>query len=153
HGDQPFPRAAQSALRAWTERSGAIAVLTALGLTALVGFVGLAIDAGMWYRTSRALQNAADAAVIAAAIDGTGNYQSTAKSVIVQYGFVDGSNGITVTALNKQTCPSGATNCYKVTVAQSSSPRFFSTVLGISAPAVSGVAMASSNVTHNYCLL
>src|SRR5215472_13548217 len=153
HGDQPFPRTAQSALRAWTDRSGAIAVLAALGLTALIGFVGLAIDAGMWYRTSRALQNAADAAVIAAAIDGTGTYQSTAKAVTAQYGFVDGSNGITVTALNNQTCPSGATNCYKVTVAQSSGPLFFSHVLGISAPAISSAAMASSNVTHNYCLL
>src|SRR5215831_14838294 len=153
HGDQPFPRTAQSALRAWTDRSGAIAVLAALGLTALIGFVGLAIDAGMWYRTSRALQNAADAAVVAAAIDGTGTYQSTAKAVTAQYGFVHGASGITVTALNNQTCPSGATNCYKVTVAMSSAPLFFSAVLGISAPAVSGMAMANSDVTHNYCLL
>jgi len=134
-------------------RSGAIAVLAALSFTALIGIVGLAIDVGMWYRTSRAVQNAADAAVIAAAIDGTGSYQSTAKAVTAQYGFVDGSNGITVTALNNQTCPSGATNCYKVTVAMSSAPLFFSAVLGISAPAVSGMAMANSDVTHNYCLL
>src|SRR5215467_12655892 len=152
-GAQSFPCTSQSTLPVWTDRSGAIAVLTALSLTALIGFVGLAIDAGMWYRTSRALQNAADAAVIAAAIDGTGTYQSTAKAVTAQYGFVDGSNGITVTALNNQTCPSGATNCYKVTVAQSSGPLFFSHVLGISAPAISSAAMASSNATHNYCLL
>jgi len=137
----------------WTDSSGAIAVLTALGLTVLVGVIGLAIDVGAWYRTSRALQNAADAAVIAAAIDGTGTYQSTAKAVTAQYGFVDGSNGVTVTALNNQTCPDGSTTCYEVTVADSSAPLFFSSVLGISAPAISSAAMASSNQIHSYCLL
>jgi Flp pilus assembly protein TadG len=137
------------------DESGVIAVLTALGLTVLIGIVGLAIDVGVWYQTNRALQNAADAAVIAAALDGTDAYAPQAKAVTAQYGFIDGSNSITVTALNNQTCPSPstATDCYKVTVARASAPVFFSAVLGISAPALSGVAMASSSATHNYCLL
>ena len=139
----------------WEDRNGAIAVLTALGLTVLIGIVGLAIDVGLWYKTNRGLQNAADAAVIAAALDGTDAYASQAKAITAQYGFVDGSNGITVTALNNQTCPSPstATDCYKVTVAQASAPLFFSAVIGISAPALSSAAMASSSATHNYCLL
>jgi Flp pilus assembly protein TadG len=132
---------------------GAVAVIGALALTSVVGVVGLAIDVGMWYRTGRTLQNAADAAVISAAVNGTASYQSEAKAVAAQYGFVDGANGIAVTALNNQTCPSGATNCYRVTVAQSSVPLYFSNVLGISAPAISAAAMASSSVVHNYCLL
>jgi Flp pilus assembly protein TadG len=142
-------------LSLWTDERGAVAVLTGILLTVLIGIVGLAIDAGVWYQTSRALQNAADAAVIAAAHDGTDAYASQAKAVTAQYGFVDGSNGITVTALNNQTCPSPstATDCYKVTVAQSSAPLFFSAVIGLSAPALSGAAMASSSATHNYCLL
>jgi Flp pilus assembly protein TadG len=137
------------------DQSGAIAVLMALGLTVLIGIVGLAIDVGLWYKTNRGLQNAADAAVIAAALDGTDAYASQAKAITAQYGFVDGSNGITVTALNNQTCPSPstATDCYRVTVAQASAPLFFSAVIGISAPAISGAAMASSSATHNYCLL
>jgi len=137
----------------WKDEGGAIAVITALALTVLIGVVGLAIDVGMWYQTDRALQNAADAAVIAAATNGTDTYQSEAKAVVAQYGFVDGTNGITVTALNNQTCPSGTTDCYKVTVAQASAPLFFSGVLGLSAPAVSGAAMASSSATHSYCVL
>src|SRR5262245_30544111 len=112
------------------DESGAIAVLTALALTALVGLVGLALDVGMWYRTNRALQNAAEAAVMAAATNGTGTYASEAKAVAAKYGFVDGVAGITVTALNSQTCPDGTTDCYKVTVAQSSASKFFSPVLG-----------------------
>jgi Flp pilus assembly protein TadG len=135
------------------DEGGVIAVLTGILLTVLIGIVGLAIDVGVWYQTNRALQNAADAAVIAAATNGTDTYQSEAKAVVAQYGFVDGTNGITVTALNNQTCPSGTTDCYKVTVAQASAPLFFSAVLGLSAPAVSGAAMASSSATHNYCLL
>jgi len=121
----------------------------------LIGIVGLAIDLGMWYHTGRALQNAADAAVIAASQNGASSYQSEAKAVAAQYGFTDGSNGISVTALNNQTCPSPstATDCYKVTVAQASAPLFFSSVLGFSAPAISSVAMASSKETHTYCML
>src|SRR5437870_11950874 len=106
--------------------AGAIVILTALALTLLVGLVGLALDVGMWYRTNRALQNAADAAVIAAALNGTGSYASEAKAVAAQYGFVDGAGGITVTASDNQTCPDGATDCYQVTVAQSSTPTFCS---------------------------
>jgi Flp pilus assembly protein TadG len=65
-------RASRNAVRhIFRGESGVVAILTALGLTVLIGMVGLAIDVGMWYRTDRALQNAADAAVIAAARNGT----------------------------------------------------------------------------------
>src|SRR6266436_4579176 len=135
------------------DQRGAAAVITVLALTVLIGLVGLAIDVGMWYWTNRALQNAADAAVIAAAINGTSSYQAEAKAVTAQYGFVDGADGITVTALNNQTCPSGSTDCYKVTVVRSSAPKFFSPVLGTFNPALAGAAMASNSGTHSYCLL
>jgi Flp pilus assembly protein TadG len=140
-------------LALWQDESGVIAVLAALALTGLIGVVGLALDVGMWYRTSRALQNAADAAVVAAALNGTGSYQSEAKAVAAQYGFVDGANGITVTALNNQTCPDGTTDCYQVTVAQASAPRSFSPVVGSFNPALAGTAMAGGSQTHSYCLL
>jgi Flp pilus assembly protein TadG len=135
------------------DESGVIAILTALGLTSLVGMVGLAIDIGVWYRIDRAMQNAADASVIAAARNGSASFDSEAKAVAAQYGFVDGANGITVTALNNQTCPNGTPGCYQVTVAQASAPKFFSQVLGNFSPALSGAAMASAAQTHSYCLL
>jgi len=136
----------------WQNEGGAVAIIAGLALTVLIGIVGLAVDVGMWHHTGRALQNAADAAVIAASQNGTGSYQSEAKAVAAQYGFVDGANSITVTALNNQTCPSPstATDCYKVTVAQASAPLFFSSVLGLAAPAISSVAMASTKETHSY---
>jgi uncharacterized membrane protein len=106
---------------------------TALALTVLIGIVGLTLDVGMWYRTDRALQNAADAAVIAAALNASGSYQAEAKAVAARYGFIDGVSGVTVTTLNNQACPDGATDCYQVAVAQSSVSTFFSPVVGATA--------------------
>ena len=44
---------------------GAIAVLTALGLVAFIGFASLAIDMGHLYTVRNELQNVADAAALA----------------------------------------------------------------------------------------
>jgi Flp pilus assembly protein TadG len=137
----------------WEDQRGIVAVLTALALTIVIGVVGLAVDVAMWYRNNRAMQNAADAAVIAAALNGTGSYASEAKAVAARYGFADGANGITVTASNDQTCPDGTTGCYRVMVAQASPPRYFSPVLGNFSPSLAGAAMAGGSQTHSYCLL
>lgn len=125
-------------------------------MTILCGVVGLAIDVSVWYRTNRAMQNAADATAIAAARDGTGTYQATGRAIAAQYGFVDGSGGITVAVVNNQTCPSGTTTCYRATIQDSAAPQFFSRVLGIGAPALSSGAMVDANAgatTHSYCML
>jgi len=140
-------------LTLWQNEKGVIAVLTALALTVLIGIVGLAIDVGMWYRSNRAMQNAADSAVIAAALNGTSSYQDEAKAIAARYGFVDGVGGVTVTVLNNQTCPDGTADCYQVNVAQNSVPRFFSPVVGSFNPSLAGTAMAGGSQTHSYCLL
>ena len=49
------------------EERGAMAVMVAMGLTALVGFTGAAVDLGSIYSAKAELQNANDAAVLAAA--------------------------------------------------------------------------------------
>src|SRR5579863_5617346 len=72
---QPLPR------RLSHHRGGSVSLIAALAMTVLCGILGLAIDVGLWYRTTRAMQNAADAAAIAAARDGTSTYQATGKGV------------------------------------------------------------------------
>src|SRR5262249_16161070 len=136
-----------------SEEDGAVALIFGIIATIVVGIVGLGIDVIDWYRTERAMQNAADSAAIAAASNGTGTYASEASAVAAQYGYVDGTNGVTVTALNNQTCPDGRTDCYKVTVAMATAPQFFSQVVGLPAPPLSSVAMAGGNQIHKYCLL
>jgi Flp pilus assembly protein TadG len=137
----------------WLQERGAVAFMFALIATGVIATIGLGIDVIGWYRTNRVLQNAADAAAIAAARNGTSSYQSEALAVAASYGFVDGSNGISVTPLNNQTCPNGQTNCYQVTVAMASAPQFFSQIVGIPAPAISSAAMAGGAQTHTYCLM
>lgn len=68
---EPLPNADQAnpvkkGLAACDE--GLSAILTALMLPVLVGFVGLGVDVGMWYAKKRALQSAADSASISAAL-------------------------------------------------------------------------------------
>src|SRR5690349_2069486 len=87
----------------WSQESGATAFMFALMATGVIAAIGLGIDVIGWYRTDRALQNAADAAAIAAARNATSSYDSEARAVAANYGFVDGSNGISVTPLNNQT--------------------------------------------------
>ena len=49
------------------EESGAMAVMVAMGMTALVGFTGAAVDLGSVFSAKAELQNATDAAALAAA--------------------------------------------------------------------------------------
>lgn len=49
------------------DQRGAVAAMIAVGLTALVGFTSLAVDLGVIYSAKAELQNAADAAALAAA--------------------------------------------------------------------------------------
>ena len=53
--------------RVAADRRGVTAVITALALTTLLGFCGLAVDVVMWQVNQRQLQGAADQAVLAAA--------------------------------------------------------------------------------------
>jgi Flp pilus assembly protein TadG len=137
----------------WLQERGAVAFMFALIATGVIATIGLGIDVIGWYRTNRTLQNAADAAAVAAARNGTSSYQSEALAVAASYGFIDGSNGISVTPLNNQTCPNGQTNCYLVTVAMASAPQFFSQIVGVAAPAISSAAMAGGAQAHSYCLM
>jgi hypothetical protein len=126
---------------------GSMLVITALVSTVLIGMVGLAIDVGMWYRTQRGLQNAADSAAVAAALNGGSTYAAEAQAVAARYGYISGSNGVSVNALNGQTCPApnqSDTNCYTVTISLNQAPQFFSKILGIQPPTLSGTAGAGT---------
>ena len=149
------PMARQSGFwRLRSDEAGAVLLIMGVIATVIVAIVGLGIDVIGWYRTERAMQNAADAAAIAAARNGTATtYAFEAKAVAAEYGFVDGSGNVTVTAWNNQTCPNGQTDCYLVTVATSAAPQFFSQVVGFAAPKLSSAAMAGGAQTHYYCLL
>lgn len=81
-------------------RKGTILVVTAIVLTALIGLLGLVIDAGQLMTAHRQTQNAADAAATAAAMDlisGKSNATAiaTAKTYVQQHNAM-GSATVTV---------------------------------------------------------
>ena len=93
------------ALRLRADQRGAVSVMMGFLLIPLVGALGLGFEVSYWYLTARGMQNAADAAAVAAATNGGANYGVEAKAVAAQYGFVDGTNNISVKASNAAACP------------------------------------------------
>lgn len=66
---RPRPRRRAATPR---RQQGAVAIVVALALVAMVGFLGLALDLGKLYVAKSELQNGADACALAAARDLTG---------------------------------------------------------------------------------
>ena len=153
---------ARQALRLGADRCGNVAMIMGLSMVPIVGALGLGFEVSNWYLQKHAMQNAADAATIAAATNASSNYATEAKAVAAQYGFVDGSGNVTVTASNTATCPAGGNTCYSVTIS-SYVPLYLSEVLGYSGNAtvngkpeqsLSSTAVALQASTPNqYCIL
>ena len=84
------------------KEEGAVAVIVALSMTVLLGFVAIAVDFGMMAECKGELQNAADAAALAAAADlGTGStmakIEETAKHYCSANGYDPEENDVTMT--------------------------------------------------------
>jgi Flp pilus assembly protein TadG len=144
------------------DRRGNVAVIAGLLMVPMVGTLGLGFEVSNWYLTKHAMQNAADAAAIAASTNGGSNYDVEAKAVTASYGFVDGLNNVTVTASNAAACPAGGNSCYSVTIS-GLVPLYLSQVVGykgdtilngITLKAVTSTAVATqANTNVKLCLL
>lgn len=142
-------------------QGGAISVMTALMLPALIGTLGLGFEVSHWLLRNRSLQNAADSAVIAAASAGTG-FVAQARAVARHYGLVDGVAGISVAVSDIAACPGGGTNCFSVTITDSV-PSYVGglvgylgtvTVGGVKSTRISARAIASpAAIVREYCLI
>ena len=63
------------------DQRGTVAVMMAFMFPILIGAFGLGFEITNWYLTTRSMQNAADAAAIAAATNGSSNYNTEAAAV------------------------------------------------------------------------
>jgi Flp pilus assembly protein TadG len=112
------------------DERGSVAAIMGVLLPVLVGTLGLGFEVSNWYRVNRSMQDAADAAAIAAATNAGSNYDVEAKAVTAHYGFTNGVNDVTVAVTNAAACPTGITApCYGVTVT-SKVPIFLLEVVG-----------------------
>lgn len=80
---------------------GQTLVLTALCMTAMLGFMALSVDVGVLFRAKRCMQTAADSAAIAAAQDYMWNQSATTaqaagKAASSTNGYTDSTNGVSV---------------------------------------------------------
>src|SRR5260370_18400641 len=142
-------------------QSGAAMIIVALCLPALVGAMGLSAEVSYWYLRQRAMQNAADAAAIAAATNGTSGYAAEAKAVAAQYGFQDGNGSIVVAVTNPASAAGCTSSCYSVTISDKV-PLFLSQVIGYLGNAtankqcdtgLSAAAVATSANANSFCIL
>jgi Flp pilus assembly protein TadG len=143
--------------------NGASIIIVGLAMPALVGTMGLAAEVSYWELHQRAMQNASDAAAIAAATNATSYYASVAKGIAAQYGFADGTKNVSVavTAANPSSVPGCASNCYTVTITDQV-PLFLSQVVGYAGTTIVGgqpittltaTSVAKVTKSYSYCIL
>lgn len=114
------------------DQRGGVAIMMGLLFPVLLAGLGLGFEISNWYLKSRAMQNAADAAVMAAASNGEDNFNMEAAAVAAHYGFVDGASNVSVAASNTAPCPEGAdvnSSCYSVSIS-SIVPLYLSQLVG-----------------------
>ena len=81
---------------------GIAAPLFAILLVALLGLTGLVVDLGSWQVEASSIQQATDAAALAGVVklpDGDSSAITTALDVAARNGYVDGEDGVSVTAV------------------------------------------------------
>lgn len=132
--------------RAFGDRRGAVSPMMTLMLIPLIGALAMATEASSWFFLQRSMQNAADAAVLAAATNDCAataschtvalspTYDSEAASVAAKFGFENGVSDTTVTTINNAPCPAGGSDCYKVTITRLA-PIYMTRVVGFNGDA------------------
>lgn len=131
--DAPSPTLSL-AQRLAADRSGVTAVITALVLTILMGFCGLAIDVVMWEVNQRTMQGAADQSALAGAtayrnaaetgpLGDSTTAQNAAYATAIRSGYA--ASAVAVAAYNGGACKSDG--CLQVTISQPQ-PRFFTAI-------------------------
>lgn len=124
-----------------SRQDGAVLVLVAVLMVAMLGLAAFVIDVGHWYQVHRQAQAAADAAALAGAQDLPGS-ATTASSDATAYVNKNISGATTSVTTPYQSSSSEI----KVSVSVSS-PSFFGKLLGISSATISASAAAAATPT------
>ena len=143
-----------------SKQSGSIAVLTAVLLPILLGFMALAIDVGYMFVVKSRMQVAADSAALVAANSlnhgqGIDTAYAWALTATAANGFTNGFKSTKVTL----SVPPGGTgiyaadlNYFRVTV-QDTTPTFFAGIFGVASSLNSASAVAGPTGGGNPCML
>ncbi|MEQ1499540.1 MAG: pilus assembly protein TadG-related protein [Novosphingobium sp.] len=135
------------------DKAGVSFATMALMLPLMVGFVGLAIDVGVWQVEKRAIQGAADRAAYSAAtsaLAGASKAQATTegKATMASAGFAHGAASVNVTVNNPASTGTYSTDPTSWEVIVSKPQRlYFAGIFLSSAPSVSVRAVAVKGKT------
>ena len=131
-----------------TSERGSIPVLVALSLTVLFGFTALAMDFGMMAACKQRMQNAADAAALAAAADlatgGSGMVQTTARTYAAVNGFDPDSDDISMEVQTTR-------NTVTVTLRRNMTLGFSTVLTGVRTRTVAASATAEATTIFGGC--
>ena len=145
-------------MKRFRNEDGQTLVLTALCMTAMLGFMALALDVGLAFRAKRNMQIAADSAAIAGAMNylyntSTTSAQTAGKSASASNGYTDGLNGTTVTINTPPVNGPNAGNAgYVEAIVSNPVPTFFMKMFGRSALTVKTRAVAAAPSGGTACI-
>ncbi len=145
-------------MRIFRDEEGQTLVLTALCMTAMLGFMALALDVGILFRARRNIQIAADAAAVAGALDYLYNGSTTtattaAKSASATNGYTDGTAGATVTVnLPPTSGPNTASAGFIEAIVTAPQSTLFMSMFGTSSVNISARAVAATPSSGTACI-
>lgn len=152
-----FPNIQVTARRLQRDERGAIAVMMAIMLTVLIGMLSLGVEFGSWYVARRALQTAADAAALSAALERSRGNLTGASAIALKEaqrnGFQQESSGSFVLNSPPTSGPlAGRTDAVEA-ILQDRQDRLFSTLFLSSDAVVSARAVATLGNGGKACVL
>lgn len=146
--------------RLGSDQRGAAAIMTAIALTVLVGFVGLGTEVGMWYAERRAMQTASDAAVMGAAFDIYKNGKDSDGVVAAgeadsaRNGFTSGADNVVLTVNHPPTDGEYADKDTAVeTILTKSRPTLLGSIFMGSSIDIKVRSVATVKMVGVYCIL
>jgi Flp pilus assembly protein TadG len=143
-------------MRLRRDESGQVLVVTALCISALIAFVGLATDVGLLFRAKRNVQIAADAAATAGALDYMYNVsaataKTAAQTASTQNGITNGTNGAVVTVNIPPLGGYHKSTGYVEVVINQPNPTFFMKLFSFNTVSVAARAVAGTPGIANNC--
>ena len=141
-------------MKFWKNRKGNIAVMAALTMPIVVGGAGLGVETGYWYYTQLKLQQAADAAVYAAALElhegNNSEMLSSATAAATLNGYTSGTD--TIAMVTPSATYPADTRTVDVSMTRSV-PRGFSAIFDNTPITIGVKATAKFEPSSNACLL
>jgi len=140
------------------DSSGNYAIIGALMSPVLIGAAGLATEGGLWYNMHQTLQGAADSAALSAAarygLNVNASLPDQANAVVATYGYVNGTNGTTVTVNRPASTGAYAGNSKSVEViVTTQQARLLSSIYNTAPVTITGRAVALPGSNGTGCVL